>query len=153
MTSRSTWYTHQCVAASGIAVMDSRIAYELRPDLWASDQDCFMTFRKAQKVEGVQRLTVTFEGYGPVLVVARSLDNLAKRLEWIVGRPVLALKPAEPEAPPTAHTDFNRIQVNAKEAERLEQVHKLAKEVPPVHDCQQRRDILAARAELGLPVA
>ena len=153
MTSRSTWYTHQCVAASGIAVMDSRIAYELRPDLWASDQDCFMTFRKAQKVEGVQRLTVTFEGYGHVLVVARSLDNLAKRLEWIVGRPVLALKPAEPEAPPTAPTDFNRIQVNAKEAERLEQVHKLAKEVPPVHDCQQRRDILAARAELGLPVA
>jgi len=153
MTTRSTWYTHQCVAASGIAVMDARIAFELRPDLWASDQDCFMTFRKAQKVEGVQRLAVTFEGYGPVLVLARSLDNLAKRLEWIVGRPVLALKPAEPEAPPTARTDFNRIQVNAKEAERLEQVHKLAKEIPPVHDCQQRRDILAARAELGLPVA
>ena len=153
MTTRSTWYTHQCVAASGIAVMDARIAFELRPDLWASDQDCFMTFRKAQKVEGVQRLTVTFEGYGPVLVLARSLDNLAKRLEWIVGRPVLDLKPAEPEAPPAAHTDFNRLAVSAKEAERMEQVHKLAKEVPPVHDCQHRRDILAARIELGMPVA
>ena len=153
MTTRSTWYTHQCIAASGIAVMQPRIAYELRPDLWASDQDCFMTFRKAQNVEGVQRMTVTFEGYGPVLVLARSLDNLEQRLQWIVGRPVLELKPAEPEAPPAAQTDFNRIQVNAKEAERLELVRKLAKEVAPSHDCQRRRDILAARAELGLPVA
>ena len=153
MTTRSTWYTHQCVASSGIAVMDPRIAYELRPDLWASDQDCFMTFRKAQKVEGVQRLTVTFEGYGPVLVVARSLDNLAKRLEWIVGRPVLDLKPAEAEGLPAVRTDFNQREVNAKEAERLEQVRKLSKELPPTHDCQHRRDILAARVELGMPVA
>ena len=153
MTTRSTWYTHQCIASSGIAVMQPRIAYELRPDLWASDQDCFMTFRKAQNVEGVQRMTVTFEGYGPVLVLARSLDNLEQRLQWIVGRPVLNLKPAEAEAPPAAQTDFNRIQVNAKEAERLELVRKLAKEVAPSHDCQRRRDILAARAELGLPVA
>ena len=153
MTTRSTWYTHQCIASSGIAVMQPRIAYELRPDLWASDQDCFMTFRKAQNVEGVQRMTVTFEGYGPVLVLARSLDNLEQRLQWIVGRPVLNLKPAEAEAPPAAQTDFNRIQVNAKEAERLELVRKLAKEVAPPHDCQRRRDILAARVELGMPVA
>ena len=112
-----------------------------------------MTFRKQQKADGVQRMTVTFEGYGPVLVLARSLDNLEQRLQWIVGRPVLNLKPAEAEAPPAAQTDFNRIQVNAKEAERLELVRKLAKEVAPSHDCQRRRDILAARAELGLPVA
>lgn len=153
MSSRSTSFTFLCLAASGVAVMDPRIAYELRPDMWASAQDCFMTFRKQQKAEGVQRLTATFDGYGPVLVLARSLDNLEKRLEWIVGRQVLSLKPAEAEAPPAAHTDFNRREVNAKEAERLELVHKLAKEVPPVHDCQHRRDILAARSELGLPVA
>lgn len=152
MTTRSTWYVHQCIASSGLAVMDSRIAWQLRPDMWASDQDCFMTFRKAQNVEGVQRMTATFEGYGPVLVLARSLDQLAQRLQWIVGRPVLELKPAEPEALPAVPTDFNRIQVNAKEAERLEQVRKLSKEVPPSHDCQHRRDILAARSELGLPL-
>ena len=151
--SRATWYAHQCIASSGLAVMASSIAWQLRPDLWSGVQDCALTFRKNQAPDGVTRLMVTFEGYGPVLVLARSLDNLAKRLEWIVGRPVLDLKPAEPEAPPAAHTDFNRLAVSAKEAERMEQVHKLAKEVPPVHDCQQRRDILAARAELGLPVA
>lgn len=153
MTTRSTWYTHQCIAASGIAVMDSRIAWELRPDLWSGAQDCLMTFRKKQKPDGVQRMMATFEGFGQVLVLARSLDNLEKRLEWIVGRPVLALQPAESEAQPVVREDFTRREVNAKEAERLEQVRKLAKEVPPVHDCQHRRDILAARAELSLPVA
>ena len=35
MTNRSTWYAHQCLAASGLAVMDSRIAWQLRPDLWS----------------------------------------------------------------------------------------------------------------------
>jgi hypothetical protein len=153
MTTRSSWYCHQSIAASGIAVMDSRIAWELRPDLWSGAQDCFMDFRRNQKPDGVQRLTATFEGIGQVLVLARSMDNLEKRLEWIVGRPVLALKPAESEATPAVTEDFTRRDVNAKEAERMEQVRKLAKEVPPVHDCQHRRDILAARAELGLPVA
>jgi len=153
MTTRSTWYTHQCIAASGIAVMDSRIAWELRPDLWSGAQDCLMTFRKNQNPDGVQRMMAMFEGYGHVLVLTRSLDNLEKRLEWIVGRPVLALQPAESEAQPVVREDFTRREVNAKEAARLEQVRKLAKEVAPSHDCQHRRDILAARAELGLPVA
>jgi hypothetical protein len=153
MTTRSTWYAHQCIAASGLAVMDHRIAWELRPDLWSGAQDCAFTFRKQQKADGVQRMTATFDGLGPVLVLARSLDNLAQRLEWIVGRPVLALKSADPEALPAVRTDFNQREVNAKEAERMEQVRKLAVEALPSHDCQQRRDIVAARAELGLPVA
>ncbi len=152
MNTRSTWYCHQSIAGSGIAVMDARIAWELRPDLWSGAQDCLMTFRKNQRPDGVMRLMVTFDGYGPVLVLARSMDNLEKRLEWIVGRPVVALKPADQEAPPADRVHFNRIEVNAKEAERLELVRKLAKEVPPSHDCQHRRDILAARHELGLPV-
>jgi hypothetical protein len=39
---------------------------------------------------------------------------------------------------------------NAKEAERLEQVRKLAVEDPPSHDCSRRREILEARRELGM---
>ena len=60
MTTRSTWYAHQCIAASGIAVMDARIAWELRPDMWVGAQDCAFTFRKQQKADGVQRMTATF---------------------------------------------------------------------------------------------
>lgn len=51
MTTRSTYYTHQCIAAAGFAVMDKRVAWELRPDLWASAQDCGLTFRKSQDVQ------------------------------------------------------------------------------------------------------
>lgn len=153
MTTRSTWYVHQCIASAGLAVMDSRIAWQLRPDLWSGAQDCAFTFRKQQSIDGARRLVVTFPTYGDVQVYARSMDNLEKRLEWIVGEAPTAIADWQPEAPPAARTDFNRLAVNAKEAERLEQVRKLSKEVPPSHDCQHRRDILAARKELGLPIA
>ncbi len=146
-------YVFDCIAASGLAVMSPAIAYELRPDLWACVEDCARTLNTRAEIHGTQRLSVTFKGYGSALVFARSLDGIEKRLEWIVGQPVLALKAAEPEAPPVARTDFNRLEVNAKEAERREQVRKLAAEVPPSHDCSRRREILAARKELGMPAA
>ncbi len=148
-----TSYAFDCLAASGLAVMSPAIAYELRPDLWACVADCARTLETRAEIPGTQRLTVTFQGYGPVLVFARSLDNIEKRLEWIVGRPVLNLKPCEPDVPPAAPADFNRREINAKEAERLEQIRKLATEVPPSHDCSRHREILEARRELGLPVA
>ncbi|MEN6630775.1 MAG: hypothetical protein ABFC42_14145 [Sulfuricella sp.] len=146
-------YAFDCLAASGLAVMSPAIAYELRPDLWACVADCARTLNTQAKVPGTQRMTATFDGLDPVLVLARSLDNLEQRLQWIVGRSVLGLKPADQEAQPADRVDFNRLSVNAKEAERLEQVRKLSLLEPPSHDCQHRRDILAARRELGLPVA
>ncbi len=150
MSSRSTSFALQCLASSGVAIMDPRIAYELRPDMWASLQDCAITFRKQQKEDRVQHMTATLEGLGPVLVLTRSVDQLAQRLEWIVGRAVLDLKPAEPEAPATEQPNLLHKAANAKEAERLETVRKLAAEAPPSHDCSRRREILAARRELGM---
>lgn len=150
MSDRSTSFALQCLAASGIAIMDPRIAYELRPDMWASLQDCAITFRKKQKADRVLRMTATLEGFGPVLVLARSLDQLAQRLEWVIGRPVLDLKLAESEAPAAERPNLLHKQANAKEAERMEQVRKLATEEPPSHDCSRRREILAARRELGM---
>lgn len=150
MSDRSTSFALQCLAASGVAIMDPRIAYELRPDMWASLQDCAITFRKKQKADRVLRMTATLEGLGPVLVLARSLDQLAQRLEWIVGRAVLDLKPAEPEVSAAEQPNMLHKAANAKEAERLEQVRKLAAEDPPSHDCSRRREILEARRVLGL---
>ena len=69
MTTHSTWYAHQCIASAGLVVMDSRIAWQLRPDLWSGAQDCGITFRKNQKPDGVQRLMATFDGYGLVLLI------------------------------------------------------------------------------------
>lgn len=100
MPHRSEKYARQAIAASGLTILDPRIAFELRPDLWASAQDCRITFRRAQKFEGTHRVTATIEDYGDVLVCTRSLDALKQRIQWIAGRRVLAVKPAEADAVP-----------------------------------------------------
>jgi len=151
MTTRSTWYAHQCIAASGLAIMASRIAWELRPDLWSGAQDCAITFRKKQNVDGVQRVVATFPTYGEVLTLARSLDNLEKRLEWIVGEAPTAIADWQPEVPAVSPKLAAKREANRKEIERLEELRKLATQVPPSHDCHARREVLAARRELGTP--
>lgn len=100
MSHRSEKYARQAIAASGLVILDPRIAFELRPDLWASAQDCRITFRRAQKFEGTHRVTATIDGYGEVLVCARSLDALEQRIQWVAGRRVLSVKPAEADAAP-----------------------------------------------------
>jgi len=151
MTTRSTWYAHQCIAASGLAVMDSRIAWQLRPDLWSGAQDCAITFRKNQDVVGVHRVIATFPAYGDVRILARSLDSLEKRLEWIVGEAPTAIVDWQPEVPAVSPQMAAKREYNRNEVERLEGLHKVATEVPPSHDCSRRREILAARRELGMP--
>lgn len=149
MPYRSEKYARQAIAASGLVILDPRIAFELRPDLWASAQDCRLTFRRTQKLEGTHRVTATLEDYGDVLVCTRSLDALEQRIQWIAGRPVVGVKPAETEAaPPPAVAQLHR-QAQSKEAERLAELEKLAAQEPPSHDCHARREILAARAELN----
>jgi hypothetical protein len=143
-------YAFDCIAASGFAVMSPAVAYELRPDLWACAADCARNMKTRDKIPGTRRLTVIFEGLGPVLVLTRSLDQLEQRLAWIVGRAVLDLKPAEPEVSAAGQPNMLHKAANAKEAERLEQVRKLAVEDPPSHDCSRRREILEARRELGM---
>lgn len=151
MTTRSTWYAHQCIASAGLAVMDSRIAWQLRPDLWSGAQDCGITFRKQQSgVEGARRLVVTFPTYGEVLVYARSMDNLNKRLEWIVGEAPTDISDWRPKVPAVSPQMAAKRNANRKEIERLEALRKLSCEVPPSHDCSRRREILAARNELGM---
>jgi hypothetical protein len=146
-------YAFDCIVASGFAVMSPAIAYELRPDLWACVADCARTLNTQTKIPGTQRLIVTFEGYGQVLVFARSMDSLEKRLEWIVGQPVISIKQAEAIAPTNERPDPLRTEQAAKESDRMEQVRKLAGEALPSHDCALRREIIAARDELGMPVA
>lgn len=155
MTTRSTLYTHQSIAAAGFAVMDRQIAWELRPDLWASPQDCALTFKKKQDVQNAHRMIATVEGYGEVLVFARSLDQLDKRLEWVIGRPVRSIQPEQPEAVVLdTRIVMGKQEHERKEAERLEQLEKIATQDLLGHDCAHDREIIAARAELGyLPEA
>ncbi len=151
MTTRSTRYMHQCLAASGIAVMDSRIAWQLRPDLWASAQDCGLSFRRQQNADRVHRVVATFPTYGEVLVMARSLDSLEKRLEWIVGEAPTSMDDWHPEVPAVSPQLAARQAFNKKEIERLEVLRKVAIQELPSHDCHRCREILEARRETGMP--
>jgi len=151
MTTRSTWYLHQCLAASGLAVMDSRIAWQLRPDLWAGAQDCGITFRKQQKADCVHRVVANFPTYGDVQVYARSLDNIEKRLQWVVGEAPTAIADWHPDVPAVSPQLAAKREFNRKEVELVEALRKLATRELPSHDCNARRDILEARRELGMP--
>lgn len=150
MDTRSTWYAHQCLAASGLAVMNWQIAWELRTDLWASAQDCRLTFSPAQNIEGARRLVATFPTYGEVQVYARSLDSLEQRVGWIVGEAPTAIVDWQPEVPAVSQKVAAKREANRKEIERLDGLRGLAAEDLPSHECQARRDILAARHELGM---
>lgn len=151
--SKSITYGAHCLAASGLAIMNWHIALELRPDLWGGAQDCRLNFQSKQAFPGTHRLTATLEGYGEVLVYARSLDLLESRIEWICGRRVLDLKPTADEPPPARHPSLLEREAAAKEDDRIAGLRKLAAQDLPDHDCRLRDEILAARAELGLSLA
>lgn len=97
----------------------------------------------------MQRMIATVEGYGGVLVFARSLDQLAKRIEWVVGRPVSSIQPEKPESTEIETRARTKQAHDQREAERLEALRKVAECDLPGHDCNERREILAARLELG----
>lgn len=153
MSSRSTSYAFQSIAASGIAVMSHRIAFQLRGDLWSDIQGCLFDFVKEQKIDGAKRVIATFPGFGDVLVYARSLDNLEMRLQWIVGEAPTAIVDWKPEVPAVAPQQIARRDANKKEIERLDGLRKIATQDLLGHECEHDRDVLAARRELGLPVA
>lgn len=101
MSTKSKTYIHQSLAACGFAVLSASVAWKLRPDLWASAQDCGMDFRSAD-VEGTQKVTAYLAGIGPVSVLTRSLDLLDSRIEWVTGCFVEAINDA-PSVTKAAH--------------------------------------------------
>ena len=151
MSSRSTAYAFQSIAASGLAVMNHRIAFQLRGDLWSDIQGCLFDFEKEQNIDGAKRIVATFPSYGEVQVYARSLDNLEKRLMWIVGEAPTAIVAWQPDVPAVSPQQAAKREANRKEIERLEGLRKVATQELLGHDCQHDRDVLAARRELGMP--
>lgn len=150
MSDRSTIYAFQSLAASGVAVMNHRIAQELRGDLWQHTQACLFDFKPEQKIDGARRVVATFPSYGEALVYVRSLDNLAQRLQWIVGEAPTAIADFKLDVPVVSPQQTAKREANRKEIERIEGLRKLAAEDPPAHDCSRRREILEARRELGI---
>lgn len=151
MTTKTQQYAIQSLAACGFAVMRSTVAWQLRPDLWSSAQECGIDFSGKVAIEGVTRLNVTLDGVGVVPVLTRSMGHLAERIQWITGRMVLKIEEEQPAAP--VQEKKTPTEGQKKAAERLQELKKLAAMELPAHDCALRKDILAARRELGQKVA
>lgn len=144
-------YASQCLAASGLAVMDSRIAWPLRPDLWSSGQDCACDRWIMTTAEGATRYLAHMDGLGAVHVLARSRDQLEQRLEWITGRRVADVSPAPEKPAQEATNNAQAFAAHMRETERMNTLRALAAQELPTHECHTRREILRARAELGQP--
>ena len=151
MTTKTQLYAIQSLAACGFAVMRSTVAWQLRPDLWSSAQECGIDFSGKVALEGVTRVNVTLDGVGVgvgvVPVLTRSMGHLAERIQWITGYMVLNIEEDQPAAPVQEKPPLTEGQKKA--AERLQELKKLAAMELPAHDCARRKDILSARQELG----
>lgn len=150
MSTLTQRYAAQCMAGAGFAVMDSRIAWQLRPDLWATGEDCAMSGGwKTSEVSGTTRLQVNIAGYGLVLVLARSTDNLAQRIEWIVGAKAQDIQEAPAVGMQTKTPSPLEEMAWKLAAQKLDKLKELAAQEPPAHDCHLRKEILRARQELA----
>jgi hypothetical protein len=125
--------------------MAPQIAWKLRPDLWASGQDCGLDMHPL-RIDGAHRVSVKLAGLdAPVLVLTRSMDDIAIRIQWITGHRVLAIADYTERPVPVATTSPDPA---AYRQARIEYLKRLALQEPPTHECARRKDILAARAEL-----
>lgn len=149
MTTKTTLYAYQCLAATGFAVMRSTVAWKLRPDLWGSAQDCGISFARVD-IADVQRMTATLAGIGEVPVLTRSTDRLAERIEWVTG---IKVEKIDAEHAPATDTQRAISEGQKVVVDKLARLNELAATELPSHDCAIRRDILAARAELARSAA
>lgn len=88
-------------------------------------------------------------GIGEILVLSRGSSFLAERMDWL-GLPASsvvdlmpAVRPSGPRVPAPRSVSAQRPD------QRLDRLRQLADEEPPAHDCERRREILAARMELA----
>lgn len=149
-------YITEALASSGLAVLDSRHAYRLRPDIWPTAVQCGCDWTEALpklgnflQQRGVKPFRAAIGGQ-TAHVAAWTKKDLAQRLTWITGAHVARVAAIElgqldpPKTAPAAPTSF----VDEKMKKRLRR-EQLAAQEPPAHDCPLRHEILKARDELA----
>jgi hypothetical protein len=116
---RDKWsrYVHDGLTWNGFAVFNSGVAFRLRPGLWATAFDCGADFtddiealKSIAHTRGATLYEASIEGIERrVPLLAMSADELARRVEWVIGRRVLAIgsltaeKPEAAKSAPKAH--------------------------------------------------
>jgi len=158
--SKAVHYATQALAASGFAILGSQVAVAMRPDIWSSAMECSGDFVTAKQrnafaaIPGVHRRQVKLAGVDrPLMVLTRSLDMLEKRIEWVTGFKVETLTDEELPEPVRTVTPAPVVEAKRSEESRIARLRDIANEKLPTHDCQLRKDIIAAREELAQQAA
>ncbi|WOP14588.1 hypothetical protein [Ottowia sp. SB7-C50] len=153
--SKAVTYVNQQMAACGFAVLSGEIAATLRPDMFSSGADAGYEFSQASQrnafanLPRAMRMIVKFEEmFRPLVVVTRSQDDLARRIEHVTGLKVLGLTRELPEPAAAAAPSVAPPTRADAQAERLAKLHALAARELPAHDCSERTEIVKARQEL-----
>lgn len=102
------------LAASGLAVLHTDTLYAAMPALWSSRQEAKLNTVSLAEIVGTvmtEYPTATFFEFNaegvPMLGVARTLDQIEQRLEWLTGRAAKSVKPVQPGS--LTHRENTRI--------------------------------------------
>lgn len=150
MSGKKMQYACECAAASGFAILDMTIAMTLRPDLWSSAQDCWFAFRGEVALPGTKAVLASLDGLNePVIVLTRSTNRLAERIEEVTGRHAVVLGDYQPAPKPQPAESPLVAENRRRQEEKTAEYRKLAAEQLPSHDGPHKAAILEARAELA----
>ena len=138
MNSKVQRYIIEQLAGAGFAILDFQVAFKLRPDIWVVSFGARNDFIESQRrldqyaeIVGVEKLLVTFkDAPEPVRVIARSDDDLGRRILWLTGRRVLSI----------VETEF----LYKSEPASMVRVPETVNGKPiPLHPCARRTEMLA----------
>lgn len=124
--SKAVFYGQQCLASAGFVIWDNRVAMRVSPHHWNGDGlNCRHDFGRLYADQVLHQLlaptchqiSLNLEGFGPCLVLARSLDQIEQRVLWITG---LRVVPAGQEVPaPTRWRDERPAPTPAPNGDRF----------------------------------
>jgi hypothetical protein len=148
-------YVTESLAFTGFAVLNSRVAISVRPDIWGDGLIAMADFSSNEfannvaYVKGCESYMAQLQGHTkPVQVIARCADQLAERIYWVTGCVVSEIHAGQPESEPTEAPNTKFQEVQKREAERIAYLNRIAAQEPPAHVCALSKEIHAARAEL-----
>jgi hypothetical protein len=110
MNGRFERYLQEQLGTTGFVILDHALAYQLRPDIFGTAGNCANAFSESQQEidpylrhAGVglyaARLDLAADRF---FIAARSLDQLAERIRWLVGRRAVEIVPVASVKQPVA---------------------------------------------------
>lgn len=92
-------YLYTSLSCAGFVLLDAELACGMRPDLWGANGGMEASYEmhrphNANKINAIpgQRFLLRLKGHGrDIEVIARSADQLDRRIEWCTGMKVLDL--------------------------------------------------------------